>query len=377
MDYFSTGLSKGRAFCNRTKEREHLKKNIDNNIHTLVIASRRLGKTSLIQKVIQEAKYPCIKVDLLIVSSVEDAQQLIIESISEYLVQSAPTIQKIKPLLTKFFKSFKPNLSIGMDDKISLELSFQAGNSKMTLIKLLNALNSLAESQKQKLVIFLDEFQQLLSISNGETLEAAIRHVAQETTQLTFIFSGSQRHILTSMFEKQEKPLYRLCHHMSLGFISCEDFYKHIQKAAKGTWKQLCDDSAVNRILELTECHTYCVNALCTRLWMSDTPPTIRKINATWAECVEQDKRTIASDINRLSANQRAVLVYIAWNPYSQPSSKVVLSKINLSMSSMMQAHRELIHKDYVQWNENLGHFSLINPMVKALLMPYAEKLFA
>lgn len=377
MDYFSTGLSKGKAFCNRVKEREHLRKNIDNNIHTLVVASRRLGKTSLIQKVIREAKYPCIKIDLLIVSSVEDAQQLIIESISEYLVQSAPTMQKIKPLLSKFFKSFKPNLSIGLDDKISLELNYQPGNSKMTLIKLLTALDNLAKAQKQKLVIFLDEFQQLLSITNGETLEAAIRHVAQETTHLTFIFSGSQRHILASMFENQEKPLYRLCQHMKLGFISHNDFYKHIQKAAKGTWKLLCDDAVVNKILKLTECHTYCVNALCTRLWVSDSPPTIRKINTEWSECVEQDKRTIASDINRLSANQRAVLVYIAWNPYSKPSSKTVLSEINLPMSSMMQAHRELIQKDYIQWNESQNCFSLINPMVKALLMPYAEKLFS
>ena len=128
MRYFSLGLASGSAFCNRVQERKRLKLNIENNIHTAVVASRRYGKTSLIRKVIHDGKYDSILIDFLVASSLSSAMQILVDSLSDFLVKKAPSIKKIKPLLSKFFRFFEPTVSVGLDDELSVELSLKKNN---------------------------------------------------------------------------------------------------------------------------------------------------------------------------------------------------------------------------------------------------------
>lgn len=74
MTQFPSGIAEGRAFCNRLKERQRLKINIQDIRHTVLMAPRRYGKTSLIRQVINQNASINVWIDFLSVTSVEEAE---------------------------------------------------------------------------------------------------------------------------------------------------------------------------------------------------------------------------------------------------------------------------------------------------------------
>ena len=57
-------------------------------------------------------------------------------------------------------------------------------------------------------LIAIDEFQQITRY-NDEAIEATIRTYVQRCTNVHFIFSGSQRHIMDGMFTSPSRPFYQ------------------------------------------------------------------------------------------------------------------------------------------------------------------------
>ena len=54
MNLFPSGIAEGEAFCNRAYERKLLAEHFGDRTHTVVVAPRRYGKSSLIRKVVTE-----------------------------------------------------------------------------------------------------------------------------------------------------------------------------------------------------------------------------------------------------------------------------------------------------------------------------------
>ncbi|MCK4609361.1 MAG: hypothetical protein KAT71_07760, partial [Gammaproteobacteria bacterium] len=70
--YFTTKVASGKTFCNRHSERRILLNNIKKNQHTVVVAPRRYGKTSLICNALAGKRYPFAKIDLFCVVYEDD-----------------------------------------------------------------------------------------------------------------------------------------------------------------------------------------------------------------------------------------------------------------------------------------------------------------
>ena len=98
------------------------------------------------------------------------------------------------------------------------------------ILDALNALEHILVKKKQKAVLFIDEFQEIVKLPIGKAVEGAIRHFAQESKYLSLIFSGSNRHILLSMFVDRSRPLYQLCDRINLGRIDSKYYKEYLNK---------------------------------------------------------------------------------------------------------------------------------------------------
>ncbi len=56
--YFPSKLALGTQFCNRTEERAALHESINQGRHTVLVAPRRYGKSSLVFKLADESTVP-------------------------------------------------------------------------------------------------------------------------------------------------------------------------------------------------------------------------------------------------------------------------------------------------------------------------------
>ena len=81
LNLFPLGVATGAAHCNRVEEREKLKDHILGLTHTWLWARRRMGKTSLVEQVIEDLargkrKIVSLTIDLLVVHDAEALEAL-------------------------------------------------------------------------------------------------------------------------------------------------------------------------------------------------------------------------------------------------------------------------------------------------------------
>ena len=77
------------------------------------------------------------------------------------------------------------------------------------------------------------------------------------------------------------------------------------KKQAQNKWQQNISTECVNQILSLSELHPYYLNLICNYFWTNNIIPTTTAVTETWHNHIEIERSFIASDIAKLSNNQK------------------------------------------------------------------------
>lgn len=364
-DYFPLGVAVGSAFCNRKQETELLVENIKNGKHTLLMATRRYGKSSLALQALKVSKLPYVEIDFYMATNEKIIETYILNGVVELIGKALGPIDKLLASIKRYVKGLKPKIDIGAS-AFKLELTSDIESDPATNVKEgLLLIEKLLEEKKKHAVLLMDEFQNVGIIAQGKGIEGAIRHAAQKTKYLTLIFSGSNRKLLKTMFEDETRPLYKLCWKIGVKRIAVEHYQSHLQKAAKLAWGQELNEAILNKIMLLTERHPFYLNKLCDRLWAycNDKPPSIKAIDNAWLEILTEEKSDAIKEISMLSLGQKNVLHYIAKGTNIHLTSKQTMLELRMTSSSIITALEGLEEKDAIE-KEN-GQFQIINPVIK------------
>jgi len=363
---FTTKVATPETFCNREKEKLQLSNNIQKGQHTVVVAPRRYGKTSLICHVLEKEKLPCAIIDFFCVVYADDVCQKIAKAISTLIQQITPFSEKAIKLLSQYFKNVSFSFKAGQLE-LNIDLQKAKQNLPQELEELLQSLELFAKKHKQAVVLFFDEFQDILKVDETNKLQASIRAAAQHAKYVTYIFSGSSRTMLNAIFDDKKQPLYMLCQKMQLERIKPEHFAKHIQAAAKKHWKKLLPETIIEKILTLTETHSYYVNLLCDKLWNLKTIPEEKDIEFAWQECLNENLGKIAADLTPLTTNRLKVLSTIALqDAVMEPNSKTFLDLVKLPLSSVQKAMQYLLDHDYIF--KSAKGLQVVDPLIKKFI---------
>lgn len=366
-EIFPQGLALGQNFCNRVTEQAHLLQNIQASRPTLLMSPRRYGKTSLVIHAMNRLALPFAGVDLFAELNENDIQNSMLTGIGKLLCLESTTHKTIQ-LVTEFFSELNVTFRY-QGAEIELELNKSKISPAKTILAALKKLDALLAKKKKKVVLFFDEFQRVAEISESGTIEGAIRHIAQQSKTISFVFSGSNRRILEAMFYDSKKPLYKLCDRISLDRISREDYTPFMQNLAKIKWGKFLEEDVLDAIFFYSECHPYYLNVLCHKLWLHKKIPAVNEVLSTWKKYVLEEKSNTLSEIDLLSKNQSKILIAIAkYGANLQPTSKDFLNVTHFSASSAAQSLDTLCKKDYLFLDKE-GKYQLIDPLMKFLFM--------
>lgn len=376
LTLFPLGVATGAAHCNRVEERAELARNIRSGIHTWLWAPRRMGKTSLVEQVLQDLarsrpKVTASTIDLLVVHDARDLEARLRAAVEQLSARIAPRNRKSSEKLAKAFAALKPEFSfsaMGLHVKLPAPSRVMQGIPEMLL-----GLDRAAGMYRRRVVIVLDEFQQIGQLESKTAaphgLEGAIRHAVERSGNVTYLFAGSRKHLLASMFEDEERPLYRLCRKMTLDRIGEPEYRAFMRQASDARWRRPVADEAIAGILSVTTRHPYYVNALCARLWSGEGPPAPESVNAAWSRIVDEDKRVVAGRLVRLTPSQRAVLKAIARaeDGVEHPASLEFLSPLRLPTSTGNRAKEVLEREDLIRQSDR-GRWILQDPVMASYL---------
>lgn len=368
--YFPLGKAYDPAFCNRTEETETLLGNIQNGKHSFLAAPRRYGKSSLCEKVLAISGLPHVTVDLHLATSEKNLERLILKGILELIGKAVSSIDKALQVVKYRFKNLKPKLAYeAYGFRLELEIINQQASVPETLREALLFLESLLAEKKQIAVLVLDEFQRVAELGANMGIEGGIRSAAQETKYLSFIFSGSNRHLIESIFQNAGRPLYKLCKKIKLQRISEDHYRDHLNIAAQAQWKKLLDEDVFQCIMKLTEQHPYYVNYLCDALWTlcSKKLPKIEDVENSWVLIIEEERSDLLREFFSLGEAQKKLLKYLATHADSGIYTAEASEMMELASTAVPAAVQALLSRDLL---EDLGErkYLVINPAYRVLL---------
>lgn len=362
--FFPQGLALGENFCNRLDERKRLLENIHSARPTLITSPRRYGKTSLVLFVLQSLKLPFAYIDLYAELNEREVQNTILNAAGNALYAIESTPKKAFKLVSDFFAELSVGFKL-MNAQVNIEFAQSKKSPAKTILDVLKKLDEALKLKNKKMVLFFDEFQRLSQITESAAIEGALRHIAQESKQLVFIFSGSNRALLSAMFDDKAKPLYKLCDRIILDRITENDYVTFIQNKFKKKWDKALPETVTESILSMTERHPYYVNLLCHRLWYLNNMPTEKEVEDIWRRYAQEEKTNVMNEIGLLSTNQAKMLIAIAkYADELTPLSKEFIALTRFSLSSAAQAIKSLEKRDYLMLN-NKNKYTLVDPLIK------------
>ena len=208
-------------FCDREAETEEIIKLVKNGNNLLLKSPRRLGKSSLIYHVFNQKEinqtYNLMYIDLFGTKNAQDfAEEMVRAFKREQFTRSA----RLKKQLPNFLRTLGLDISGALLSDPVLPPSPLAppASIQFTIEEMFSFLE---KTSKPNLVVF-DEFQQIQFYP--EAMAAKLRGIIQRLNNSRFIFSGSNRHLLTAMFNNVDEPFYKSTRIMDLDIID-RDMY--------------------------------------------------------------------------------------------------------------------------------------------------------
>lgn len=376
IDYFPAKIATGNAFCNRINERKQLSNGINKGRHAVIYSPRRYGKSSLVNLVAMNLGMPYTVIDLFLAHDDGMINKRIMSGISTIVSELLSPSEKIFKQVQEMFRNFKVNLGV---KGYSIESSFSSNTSDNVdqIHEALTILDKIAQNKKSKVIIFFDEFQDIINAESSKAIQGAIRNVAQSTENIVFVFSGSYQHLLVELFDNKSMPLYMLCDKIYLERIFANEYKKHINKLAQNRWQKHIAREVLDKILHFSEAHAFFVNMLCNLLFELPNPPQLDDVNSAWNTCQELEKRRVMSDIQSLSINQQDVLRQIAiYNPTEPTGAKFAKSVLKAG-STIKQCLDILLKKDFVYQvsvedpqlpHIQIGQYRVLDPVMSIIL---------
>jgi len=370
--YFPLTIATGDSFCNREVIRARIQSNIEQVQPTLLSAPRRYGKTSLVEQVLQHdiprshlKNHFSHSIELLMAHDLDSVQSIILSGIGRLAGHILPFHKSTMIKLQGYFSAMRPEYTmdikgprIALSPKVSLQ----------SITEGLMRLDQMAQKEDVTVTLAMDEFQQIATIKQHAEIEAAIRAAVQRSTRVSYIFTGSNRHLLNIMFENASRPFFGQCERITLERISEDKYRPFILRAANARWENNIDADALDSILQLTRCHPYYINALCHRLWRHPVPVVASDVETEWASFVHQEIDNISAQVGKLAAGQRAVMIALAEAPDANLTGKTFLQRTRLAPSSCAQAAQALKSADLIYQQED-GAWAALDPLMGAALI--------
>lgn len=201
----------GDYYYPRPKLSRTVRQFLENQVHVVLMGPRRFGKTSFVLDLfsqLEDSGYTCLLVDIFNVTSHRDFLHQFLRA----LRQKKSLRDKLKDW-GKRLSRLVPQLSLDFDDytgrpTFGLSLGQLADEDVKTAIQdLLDELTGLGS----QVVVALDEFQQISQLDDKGWLEATVRSHFQKLPNVSFLFTGSRKSLISEMLNDPARPLYRSC----------------------------------------------------------------------------------------------------------------------------------------------------------------------
>lgn len=257
----------GDAFTDRREETERLKANFTYGVNTILISPRRMGKTSLVDKVCSLVGNDDIKIAHIDAFGCRSENDFINAFATAVVRATSNKWEEWMENAKVFLSRFVPKVSFGQDplNDFSLSLEYNAGNQ--TTEEVLRLPEVIALSKGYRIIVCIDEFQQIGDFPDSLTFQKKLRSIWQLQSHVSYCLYGSKKHMMEQMFQNQSFPFYRFGDFFYLNKISEADWVEYICQRFEATGKHIPEELA-REICQVTDRYSSYVQQLAWFVWL-------------------------------------------------------------------------------------------------------------
>ena len=314
---FVYGMSvEGENFTDRVKESKRLKMDFENGVNVVLVSPRRIGKSSIVRKVMKEITDPSIKTVYIDIYDCRNEYDFYNRFAAEVLKQTSTKAENVIENIKKFLVRLTPKIAFSPEPTSEFSLS--------------------------------------LGITPQNYEPERLRGVWQHQRNVSYCFFGSKKHLMTKLFQNRRMPFFQFGEMMFLDKIPTEDWVPFICARFERQGKHISEDLA-RRICETVEGNSSYVQQLAWNV-LAETEKTtteqdfLHGVEALLAQC----SALFEEQLKGLTGYQLNFLRALCDGVTGDFGSKSVLETYNLgTKSNITRIKTALQGKELIDYDKN------------------------
>ena len=367
MNPFKYGtVVSGKDFCGRKTLLKQIIGYIESSQRIAILGERRVGKSSAVYEAALKCKRGrLLYIDLLGIKSIDALCRRILRAII-VLEQKTGWFDKI----IKTLAYLRPSISVDPITSMPI-VSFDASiemqaNSIPEVLTLIESLG-----KKRRLVVVLDEFQDVLNLEDSHEALALLRSKIQFQSDIPYIFVGSIRHKMDEIFTHHDSPFFKSAIPMTVEPLPYKEFSEFLKKKFS-TGQRKIDNKVLEKVFKIANNIPGDIQQLCEALWEVTAEKEIvslDKLKNALELIFAREQKSYENYISLLTNIQLRCLTAIAREGGKSVFSVAFMKSAGFNNpSSVRRAITRLIKLNILF--ESSGEYRFINPFFRAWL-PY------
>ena len=349
--FITFGYESAEYFCDRQEETSVLTTLLTNGNHVALISPRRMGKTGLIhhcfaQPNIQQ-KYYTFLIDIYATKNLQD---MVYQMGKAIVTRLKPRGQEAIDRFLKFVSSLRTGISFDGQGNASWNLGVgDISSPSFTLEEIFNYL----KAADKHCIVAIDEFQAIIDYPE-QNVEALLRTYVQDCRNAVFVFSGSQKRMMSEMFSSPARPFYQSTSFMFLKPVPLDAYVAFAASHFDKGRKQI-DDGVVEAIYERFEGTTWYLQKVLNQLYATREHAVAEDVDRAVIQIIHQNEEAYKDTLFQLTAKQRDLLVAIGQEgKANQITGMDFVKRHHLSSASSVQkASQALFEKQLITQQQN------------------------
>ena len=333
-------------FTDRTDETAHLMGNFPSLTNTAIISPRRWGKSSLVAKAIKATQAEqkdilFVRMNVFKCDNPQEFYSLFAKKILEGISSSSEALlANAKEFIARLF----PKLTIGDPlNQYELSLGVDLRNDPIGE-DILDLPQQIATKKRKKVVVCIDEFQQIGEFRDTLKFQKTLRTHWQDHSDVAYILYGSKKHMMLHIFGEYNSPFYRFGDMMFLPKIANEEWQRFIVERFKETGKSITPDLA-GYLAEQVENHPYYVQQLAQYTWLRTTDICSETIiNQALQAMLDSLNLQFVNLMDTLTEKQRSFLCAVS-EGVKNLSATITLQRFQLGTSGHIRILKDALTK--------------------------------
>jgi uncharacterized protein len=355
----------GDDFLDREKEQERLVENIRSGINTILISPRRWGKSSLVRQVAEniQERDKSVRICFIDMFNVRNEEDFYARLAAGVIKAGSDRWETWMEDAGRFLKKLVPRFNLGSDPNTDFSISLDWKEVKQDPSEILDLSEKIASEKKIRIVVCLDEFQNLSFFEEPLQFQKTLRAHWQLHKKAGYVLLGSRRHMLLELFNNPSMPFYRFGDLMMLDKIPAQYWYQFISGKFSSTGKHFPVKLA-EAIPDQMDNHPYYIQYLLHEIWnITDDEATQERIDQSLTNLLLSNNYLFQMETDNLTNTQVAFLKALS-DGVTSFTAVDTLKRYDLgSVSNIRRIRDALIQREIIELSEKQPRF--LDPLYK------------